>query len=57
MGQVFGEAGADLGIAELRAGLAKCESQATKDQVAAERSPEGRPRTLANDGRIALVAF
>ena len=46
MGQVFGEAGADLGIAQLRAGLAKCESQATKDQVAAQREAQKAGRGL-----------
>jgi endonuclease YncB( thermonuclease family) len=46
VGQVFGDAGADLGIAQLRAGLAKCESQATRDQVAAQKEAQKAGRGL-----------
>ncbi|MGO9115749.1 MAG: thermonuclease family protein [Thermoguttaceae bacterium] len=46
VGQVFGDTGADVGIAQLRAGLAKCESQATKDQIAAQREAQKAARGL-----------
>jgi len=46
VGQVFGDAGADLGIAQLRAGLAKCESQATKEQIAAQKEAQKAGRGL-----------
>ena len=46
VGQVFGDAGADMGIAQLRAGLAKCESQATRDQVAAQKEAQKAGRGL-----------
>ena len=46
VGQVFGDAGADLGLAQLRAGLAKCESQATKEQIAAQKQAQKAGRGL-----------
>lgn len=46
IGEVFGDAGADLGIAQLRAGLAKCETKATKDQIAAQREAQKAKRGL-----------
>jgi endonuclease YncB( thermonuclease family) len=46
VGQVFGDTGADLGIAQLRAGLAKCESQATKEQIAAQKEAQKAARGL-----------
>ena len=46
VGQVFGATGADLALAQLRAGFAKCESQATKDQIAAQKEAQSAKRGL-----------
>jgi endonuclease YncB( thermonuclease family) len=46
VGQVFGDTGADLAIAQLRAGLVKCESQASKDEIAAQREAVKAQRGL-----------
>ena len=52
VGQVFGDSGADLAIAQLRAGLATCETQATKDQVARRNRPR---RQAVVSGKQAAV--
>ena len=46
VGTVFGDTGADLGLAQLRAGLATCETGATKDQLAAQKEAQKAKRGL-----------
>ncbi len=46
VGQIFGDTGADLAVAQLRAGLAKCETGATKEQIAAESEARKARRGL-----------
>jgi endonuclease YncB( thermonuclease family) len=46
VGQCFGDTGADLAIAQLRAGLAICESGATKEQIAAQKQAQTAKRGL-----------
>jgi endonuclease YncB( thermonuclease family) len=51
VGQVFGSTGKDLAIAQLQAGLATCETGATKAQQAAQKQAQAAKRGLwANSG-------
>ena len=45
-GTCYGSTGADLAVAQLRAGLAKCESQATAAQIAAQKEAQKAKRGL-----------
>lgn len=46
VGEVFGDTGSDLGVAQLRAGLATCETGATKEQLAGQREAQKAKRGL-----------
>ena len=46
VGTCFGSTGANLALAQLRAGLAKCETGATADQIAAQREAQRAGRGL-----------
>jgi len=51
VGQAFGATGEDLAIAQLTAGLATCQTGATKDQIAAQKGAQKAKRGLwANSG-------
>ena len=51
IGDVFGSTGKDLAIAQLQAGLATCETSATKPQIAAQKQAQAAKRGLwANTG-------